>query len=65
MREKIRLYTKSGELVHELDFEHNLGIYLMMERGTAPNAVQWGLRFFIQSRDNMNNYFEEFCMSVF
>lgn len=60
---KIKLYTNDDHFVTELSVEKNLGIYHMMERGTLPNIIMWGERFFIKGVNN--NYSEEFCMAVF
>jgi hypothetical protein len=67
----IKLYTKGNRedemhLVTELDFNKNAGLYMMVERGTAPNVIMWGERFFVVKKTiSEHTYVEEFCMAVF
>lgn len=63
---KIKLYTRDNKLVTELEFEKNTGLYVMVEKGTAPDIIMWGERFFVvEPKISDRTYIEEFCMAVF
>ena len=73
---KVILLTKTDKIVAKVDMNLNPALEIMCQRGTEPDVIMWGSRFFVKHNINIVyavgsnpetwfEYQEAFLMTVF